>query len=388
VRPERKIRHGIKRATTASNFRDEATPIQLVEWRSKTTEENHRVIRRSGRARKPDEVATMTNITQTQIDDFKSLYPGNLAIQALSLTEVLANTSGRPVDWGSIPFQPTKTAALVAGSSLSLTDCQMKIGYVIFDVVCLAVGAVGLRSTVNSATIEGIFRAAAPVMSKIEVIIAEMAAKDASLTDLAYGVFRILQTIYSGGSLGAVFSAFTASLTWWDMILYGITGTATIIAALATDGVAFVAEIIIVLATFGFLASDSVKAVSSCTLPAPTDLTDGTRIRDITDGYIYLALDGALRHIPDPQTYTNLFKDWSSVTSLPNVQNYLVGTPITEGASLVKGTPDGKVFLLIEGGKRWISSPPVFDRYGFAAAAIKTLTADQLNTMPTGATLY
>lgn len=326
----------------------------------------------------------MTSITQKQIDDFKKLHPGNPRIQSLTLADVLTNTSGKTVDWNSIQFQPPQTAAMVAGSSLSLTDCQKDIGYVIFDVICLAVGAVGLRASVNARTIEGIFHASAPVIGQIEAIIAQMAAEGATTMDRAYGVFRILSTIYSGGSLGAVFSAFTASLSWWNMILYGITGTATIIAALATDGVAFVAQVVILLATFGVLATDSAKAVHVCSLPAPPETTEGTRILDTSSGSVYLALDGALRHIPDPQTYTNLYKDWSGIVSRPNVDNYLIGAPITEGASLVKGTPDNKVFLLLEGGKRWISSTPVFDRFGFNWSAIRTVPADELNAIPDG----
>jgi hypothetical protein len=41
---------------------------------------------------------------------------------------------------------------------------------------------------------------------------------------------------------------------------------ATIVAALATDGVAFVAEVIILLATFGFLVADSINCVKVCGL--------------------------------------------------------------------------------------------------------------------------
>jgi hypothetical protein len=91
-----------------------------------------------------------------------------------------------------------------------------------------------------------------------------MGAAGASKMDLAKGVFEILKTIFNGGCFGAVFSAFVSSLSWWDAALYAVTGTATIIAALATDGIAFAAEVVILLATFGFLVSDSVKAVSAC----------------------------------------------------------------------------------------------------------------------------
>lgn len=148
----------------------------------------------------------------------------------------------------------------------------MNIGYVIFDAVCLALGAVGLRATVRGSTIQAIFQAATPAMSGIEQAIAQIGRSGATAVDQAKGVFNILKAIWSGGSLGAVFSAFTGSLTWWDMALYGVTGLATIVAALATDGLAFVAEVVILLASFGFLASDSVKAIQACNLtqtPAP-----------------------------------------------------------------------------------------------------------------------
>jgi hypothetical protein len=210
----------------------------------------------------------MTEITAKQLSDFKRLYPNNAEIQALTLEAVQQNTRGRTVDWNSVSFDvsaPTRSSAAMA--SVSISPCQMAIGYVVFDVVCLAVGAVGLRASVNSSTIESTARAVEPVLSKIEQTIASMGKQGASKTDVAWGVFDILKTIYNGGSLGAVFSAFAASLTWWDMILYGITGVATIVAALATDGVAFVAEIVILLASTGVVVSDSVKAVQACNLP-------------------------------------------------------------------------------------------------------------------------
>ena len=210
----------------------------------------------------------MAEITAKQLGDFKRLYPNNVDIQALTVEVVNQNTRGRTIDWNRISFGADEpTTRSMAAAAVSITPCQMAIGYVVFDVVCLAVGAVGLRASVNARTIESMAEAVAPVLSKIEVTIARMGEAGASNTDVAWGVFKILQTIYTGGSLGAVFSAFTASLTWWDMILYGITGVGTIVAALATDGAAFAAEIVILLASTGFVVSDSVKAVQACNLP-------------------------------------------------------------------------------------------------------------------------
>ena len=107
-------------------------------------------------------------------------------------------------------------------------------------------------------------KAAAPVMSQMEKYIATMAASTSSKTDIATAVFGIISTIYSGGCLGAVLSAFLGSLTWYEAALYGVTAMATIVAALATDGAAEIALIVIELATAGFLVNDSINCVKAC----------------------------------------------------------------------------------------------------------------------------
>jgi len=327
----------------------------------------------------------MNTITQEHLDAFKNQFPFNEQIKALTLEDVLQHIQGKTANFENMHALTSEEYAPHAlAVSANLTDCQMAIGYVIFDVICLAVGAVGLRSSVKPQTIVAMAQAAAPAMSKIELIIARMGAQGASKSTLAWGVFDILKTIVSGGCLGAVVSAFTDSLTWWDMILYGVTAVATIVAALATDGLAFVAEVIVLLATFGFLVSDSVKAVQSCSLPPPVQFTNGMRIRDAGNGRIYLAIDNALSYIPDPGTFNNLFANWD-LTNVPSVQGYPIGADITKGASLVKGTPDGKVFLLVSAGKRWITSAAVFNTYNFSWPAIKTLSAAELNGITTGA---
>lgn len=203
----------------------------------------------------------MARPTQRQLDHFKSLYPTNEHVQALTLEEVLRNTQGTTVDWNSLQFdQPTSPAT--ATSKSAVTPCQRAIGLVILDVIALAVGAVGLRGKVTPATVDAIAEAAIPTLSKIGAIIEEMMAPGASRKDLAWGSFKILKEL--GPSLGKIWSAFTKSLTWWDKVLYITMGAAAITAAVATDGVAFVAEITILLANFGALASDSAKVFQHC----------------------------------------------------------------------------------------------------------------------------
>ena len=63
---------------------------------------------------------------------------------------------------------------------------------------------------------------------------------------------------------GAVLGAFLDSLTWHSAMLYGFTAMGTIIAALATDGAALIAEVVVQLATFGFLVVDTTYAVGAC----------------------------------------------------------------------------------------------------------------------------
>lgn len=115
---------------------------------------------------------------------------------------------------------------------------------------------------------------------------------------------------------------------------------------------------------------------------------DGMRIRDEPTGAVYLVLDGVLRHIPDVPTYENLFIDWDNITHCSDLDGYTIGEPLSKEVSLAKGTLDGKVFLLLKEEKRWISSPDVFEWYGFSLLKIQSLPADKLEAIPTGIALY
>ena len=202
------------------------------------------------------------SITREQWDSFKSQFPNDKRIQAVTFEELLSNTNGGTVDWQNPPTTQEIRAEVRAAGAIS--DCELWIGYVVYDAICLAIGAVGLRAGANRAAVEAVAEAARPVLPKLEAAIAKMAAQGATTTDLAWGVFEILKTIWSGGFLGAVVSVFLGTLTWYYWLLYGATGLATIVAALLTDGAAFVAEVTIELATFGFLVADSVNCAKAC----------------------------------------------------------------------------------------------------------------------------
>lgn len=198
-------------------------------------------------------------VTGAALEQYKALYPNDEKLQKLTLDELLTATAGMTVDFSSITYEGRSPALLGDGWS-----CAEAVGYVVFDCVCLFLGAATLRSSLTAEAAEGMAKAAAPVMSQMEKYIATMAAETSSKTDVATAVFGIISTIYSGGCLGAVLSAFLGSLTWYEAALYGVTAMATIVAALATDGAAEIALIVIELATAGFLVNDSISCVKAC----------------------------------------------------------------------------------------------------------------------------
>lgn len=151
-------------------------------------------------------------------------------------------------------------------AEFNLTSCQMALGYVIFDCLVLGIGAIGLRASVQPKTIAAMAKIAGPAASALEQEIAIIAHESSTAFQQARAVFNILLTLKNGGMLGAIFGVFRESLTLWQAALYAIAGLATIIAALATDGVAFAAGLVLLLTSFAWLVTDSVHAVKECVL--------------------------------------------------------------------------------------------------------------------------
>ena len=199
----------------------------------------------------------MRTITPETFKAYQALNPHDSRLQALTLAELYKNTGTGQVDWNKVTYEP---ALLQSGE----WDCAKGIGYVVFDCVCLFLGAVTLRASVTAEAAEDMAKAAEPVASQLEKYILIMSDANSSKTAVATAVFGIISTIYSGSCLGAVISAFLGSLTWYNAILYGATALGTIMAAVATDGAAEIGIIIVELATAGFLVGDSIKCKEAC----------------------------------------------------------------------------------------------------------------------------
>jgi hypothetical protein len=310
-----------------------------------------------------------------QLATFKSFYSHIDYVQALKLDDAAQTIKGVPVDWNTATpadFAPTSTT--------TLTPCQIAIGWVIFDAICLIIGEVGLYNSVEESTIEAIAVASTSSLTQIEKIVAQMGAADATLTDMAWGVYQILDLIFNAGSLQAVFDAFTSSLTWWNMLLYGVTGMATIVAAFATEGLAFAAEVVIVLASAGFLARDVVAAINTCGLTTTTPPTGpdpqagepyipSIAIRTYNNNYITAVNNGGIQDTPGDAFATNrtAVGSWEKFTLVPIdaasktfALQTMSGNYVTAvnggGAQTPMGSRSGPIEPKWVTGKAWCSS--------------------------------
>jgi hypothetical protein len=273
--------------------------------------------------------------------------------------------------------------------NVSLTRCQVAVGKVILDAICLVGGVTSLRAALtDDAVFAAVYTAAAPALEEIGPVIARMAAKDASAGVVASGVIDIVKAIFSKNCLSAVLGAITDNLTWWQGILFGINVAAVITVAATTGGVSIMAQLVLTVTTTAFLINDCIEAINCCNEFKANDYpSDGTQIFDDSTGEIYLAIDEELQWIPDQATYWNLFMPNAKMTHVPNMDGYLIGAPISTNACLAQAAGDPEIYLMLQSGKRHILTPEVLDKYQFNGAAIKAITPQDLAQYPDGFTL-
>ena len=202
-------------------------------------------------------------LTQKNLDKFKTLYPNDKKLQALSLNLLIDYSRGKNQDGSSAQFL-ARQPGIIPGASLAISDCQIAIAGVTIDCILVIAGAVGIHGKIPSSAIEEVAKIIEPEISEIEKIASILADVGASKWDKAKAIFDIGKLIYSGGMLEAIYKAIVNGLTWWDMALYGVIGLAELTAVFLTDGAALAAIIVAEMAQIGFVVSDSVKAANAC----------------------------------------------------------------------------------------------------------------------------
>jgi phospholipase C len=118
-------------------------------------------------------------------------------------------------------------------------------------------------------------------------------------------------------------------------------------------------------------------------------ISNGMRVRVASTGATFVVIDNILRGISNVGTYDNLFTDWVNVINIPSAQPYPAGSNLSDDASIIGAVDnappaDKKTYLLTNGNKRWITSGPVFERYGFNWQKLNKLTVEKLNAIPNG----
>ncbi|GLW34508.1 hypothetical protein Areg01_74450 [Actinoplanes regularis] len=125
------------------------------------------------------------------------------------------------------------------------------------------------------------------------------------------------------------------------------------------------------------------EVVSTAAEPHPE--LSGKRLQVPGNAPIYLVdPEGYRRHIPDPTTYDNLFRNWDGVA--PDLHLSLVSerTALSSGAFLARVPGQPRVYLVSNGLKRWIVSPATMDKYYFDWKKVREIPALALDAVPEG----
>jgi len=121
--------------------------------------------------------------------------------------------------------------------------------------------------------------------------------------------------------------------------------------------------------------------------PAPRPDLVGVRVQSPGSPDIYLIDDdGTKRHIPDPTTYNDLFRDWSGIQAM-DVSTIASGPDVTSGAYLATPPGGGPIYLVSNGQKRHVTSPAVMDKFWFNWAQVRQVPQSTLDALPNGTDL-
>jgi hypothetical protein len=238
------------------------------------------------------ETGQVTAITQVltseDLANFKALFPDDQQVQGVTLAQLQEHYTKRD-------FRGSAAEGLPSGPVTRgiVSDCTYARGVVLLDVLFVATGAYGLAAKMNPATIAKVGEIAEPVMTELEEAFHTLADSDATTMSKALAIKDILHVIWSASLIEAIYKAAVKSLSWWDMVLYGTLGMATLAGAFLTDGAALVAMIVAEVATIAFLATDAVHAHEVCSIDPP--------VQRPTPGAVYIKNNSGRLLVPSSQ---------------------------------------------------------------------------------------
>lgn len=200
-------------------------------------------------------------LTKEQWDSFVKDHCLDNEMKDISYEELMENTNNGEIDFRDLTLPPVEDHT-VTKKAIAADSCALSMGYVVVDVVCLTLGAVSIRSSINARSVEKVAELVSPKIPKILKYVEIIARDGATKLEQAKACWGIIKVVLK--SPWSILSAIFSSLPLYKKALVIAQAAATIFAALATDGAALIAEIVVELASFGFLVSDSVAAVEAC----------------------------------------------------------------------------------------------------------------------------
>jgi hypothetical protein len=149
-------------------------------------------------------------------------------------------------------------------SAVTVSPCAKAVIRCGIDVTLLGLSLAGLRTANTRRVIDAAIRAVGgtPLQGLEHIVFMYNAASGA--WNKAKVAFKILGGFYNVGGFRAVLRALREEMSWWDWMLTGLILAAQIIAWVVSDGIAFVAEVALVILGFANLAEDIYFAVTAC----------------------------------------------------------------------------------------------------------------------------
>jgi hypothetical protein len=149
-------------------------------------------------------------------------------------------------------------------AEISFTPCTEAIGVFIADVVFLVLGLAGLHVSNQERITRALLRELGEdtLRGFLRAIHNFNEAKGA--TAKAKALFTIFGQIYKAGGFRAVLKVIKDEMTWWEWVKTGVIAAAQIVAWVATDGVAFIAEVALNIMSAEQLIEDGIKATKIC----------------------------------------------------------------------------------------------------------------------------
>jgi len=112
---------------------------------------------------------------------------------------------------------------------------------------------------------------------------------------------------------------------------------------------------------------------------------DGVRCKFTNRPHIYLIMDGGYRrHIPDPETYNNLFRSWGGIVVDNDIDEIQEIRAIQSGSILIRGHQTPHVYMVDHGRKRHVASPAAMDKYHFNWERVYVIPQSSVDAIPDG----